>query len=200
MIFPELATCAPRSEDSASSHNFDSAIHPEDPVKRCRDSIRLATHNNSYTPGTARKIPANGRFSGRTNEALERVEHKFPWAEQLRSGVTKCVPSLHALQEWEGYVIEISDTEFVARLTDITANAAVEDEEAVIPLEEISDADIAKLCLGTVFRWVIGYELSGTGAKKRVSQIVFRDLPAVTKSDIQDSKAWAQETLRSISP
>ena len=160
-------------------------------------------HNKFGAPGTTQEIPENGLLSGRTNEEREQDNNRFFWAELLPRQEPKRAsarPTLHALQEWEGYVIEISTNEFVARLTDLTANMSIEDEEAVIPLEEISDDDAANLRLGSIFRWVIGYERSGAGTKKRVSQIVFRNLPVVTKSDLQDGEAWAQETLRSLNP
>ena len=101
------------------------------------------------------------------------------------------VAMLHALQEWEGYVVELTDTQFTARLLDVTAQAAFEEEEADIPYDEISDVDRPKIRLGSIFRWVIGYERSAAGTKKRVSQIVFRDLPAVAKSDLLAAEVWA---------
>ncbi len=108
--------------------------------------------------------------------------------------------SLHALQEWEGYVVDIRETEFVARLVDITAGASQEGEEATFSRTELSDGDDARICDGSIFRWVIGYERSPAGTKKRVSQIVFRDLPAVTRSDLRDGEAWAREMAESLSP
>ena len=51
---------------------------------------------------------------------------------------------------------------------------------------------------GSVFRWVIGYERSPAGTKKRVSQIVLRDLPAVTEADLRDGEEWARETIRAL--
>ena len=103
------------------------------------------------------------------------------------SGVT-----FHLLQEWEGYVTEISDMEFNARLTDLTSGAKYASEETSIPLDEISDDDADKMQVGSIFRWVIGYERKGR-AKKRVSQIVFRDLSMITKSDMREGRKWAQE-------
>ena len=91
----------------------------------------------------------------------------------------KLTPSLHALQEWEGYVTEINDAEFVANLLDVTAGDTYAGEEVVIPLEEISEADVARMHTGSIFRWVIGYERAPSGSKRRVSQIVFRNLPAI---------------------
>ena len=42
--------------------------------------------------------------------------------------------TLHALQEWEGFVVAVREREFVARLVDLTAGSEYEDEEATFPL------------------------------------------------------------------
>ena len=68
--------------------------------------------------------------------------------------------TLTALQEWEGYVEEICATELVARLIDLTAGNSHETEEVTIPLAEIAPRDVANLEVGSIFRWVIGYEHS----------------------------------------
>ena len=107
-------------------------------------------------------------------------------------------PSSHALQEWEGYVVEMRAKDFVAHLTDLTAGASHEQEEAIIPLTELSDHDAARMTAGSVFRWVIGYEHSPAGTKKRVSQIVLRDLPAMTEADLRGGEEWARETIRTL--
>ena len=106
--------------------------------------------------------------------------------------------TFHALQEWEGYVLEILGDEFVVRLVDLTAGSSHEEEEATIPLAEISDDDAAKLRVGAIFRWVIGYERAPSGTKRRVSQIVFRDLPRLTERDLQRGREWAHETIRAL--
>ena len=108
--------------------------------------------------------------------------------------------TLHALQEWEGYVVEMDGDELVARLVDLTAGSTHEEEEAVIPLAEISECDLATVRVGSIFRWVIGYERSPSGTKKRVSQIVFRDLPRMTERDFREARSWARETLQAFQP
>ncbi len=100
---------------------------------------------------------------------------------------------LVARQEWEGYVVEIKKNFLVARLTDLTAGSKYESEEATIPLNEIADSDKEKMTIGSIFRWVFGYELSPMGDKKQVSQIVFRDLPRMTKEDFAKGKEWAKK-------
>ena len=106
--------------------------------------------------------------------------------------------TLHALQEWEGYVVEVERDELVARLVDLTAGSTHEEEEAVIPLAEISDRDLATVRVGSIFRWVIGYERSPSGTKKRVSQIVFRDLPRMAERDFREARSWAHEMRRAF--
>ena len=99
--------------------------------------------------------------------------------------------TFYARQEWEGHVVAINETDFTARLVDLTAGGVHEQEEADIPLEEISDSDAARLQVGRIFRWVIGFKRSALGQKERTSLIVFRDLPAMSRTDQQAGRAWA---------
>ena len=101
-------------------------------------------------------------------------------------------------QEWEGYVVDIGASEFVARLVDLTAGSSHEEEEAIIALAQVSDHDAARLRLGSIFRWMIGYAASAVESEKWVSRIVFRDLPKVTKTDLREGKAWARRVLESF--
>ena len=108
--------------------------------------------------------------------------------------------TLHALQEWEGHVVEIGDDEFVSKLVDLTSNRAHETEEAVIPMVEISEYDASRMVVGSIFRWVIGYERSPEGTRTRVSRIVFRDLPRVTETDVQHGEEWARKISPVLNP
>ena len=72
----------------------------------------------------------------------------------------------------------------------MTGRANYEEEEADIPLCEVSAADAEKMQVGSIFRWVIGYERAA-GPVRRVSQIVFRDLPAISEGDLAASRRWA---------
>ena len=107
--------------------------------------------------------------------------------------------TLHALQEWEGHVVDIDEGEFVARLVDLTAGRTHESEEAIIPMAEISEYDASRMVVGSIFRWVIGYERSPEGTRKRVSQIVFRDLPRVTGTDLRQGEQWAHKVAPALS-
>lgn len=100
-------------------------------------------------------------------------------------------PTLHPVQEWEGCVTEIRSDEFVADLLDLTAGDAVEAEEAVISMGELSPEDRSRLAIGSFFWWVVGYEATVGVARKHVSQIVFPDLPPMTEADLDRGRDWA---------
>ena len=135
-------------------------------------------------------ITTTGEQIGEHSRILE-----FPSPVQRRPMIT-----IHAQQEWEGYVVEIREFNFVANLIDLTAKAAVEEAEAIIPLEVLSDEDQAKLEVGSIFRWVIGYECFPSDTKRRVSHIVLRDLPPISESELKESAAWALESSRLLNP
>ena len=99
-------------------------------------------------------------------------------------------PTLHPVQEWEGCVTEIRSDEFVADLLDLTAGEAVEAEEAVISMGELSPEDRSRLAIGSFFWWVVGYEATVGVARKHVSQIVFPDLPPMTEADLDRGRDW----------
>ena len=112
--------------------------------------------------------------------------------------------TFHALQEWEGYVLNKGNDEFVARLRDLTAESPsvnttqYVEEEAVIPLSEIADEDLHRIQPGSIFRWIIGYQRAASGTKMRISQIVFRDLPSITEQDKSAGVKWAKMIARTI--
>lgn len=105
--------------------------------------------------------------------------------------------SFSVLQEWEGYVVSISNETFTARLVDVTKNCTIEDEEADFPLDDLEDTDRTRICPGAIFRWTIGYRRSPGGTKDRSSRIVFRNLPAWTRKELEknrrDAAEWASE-------
>ncbi len=103
--------------------------------------------------------------------------------------------TLHALQEWEGYIVDVRDNDFVVRLIDLTAGRSYESEEAVIPLTNISENDVSHLVIGSIFRWVIGYERSVEGTRKLVSHIFFRDLSRMTEADLKRGQDWMQSIM-----
>ena len=150
-------------------------------------ALTTAVHKLDVKTATLPAVAGREQYK----EGLSQI-FQFPIPQRRRT------PTFHALQEWEGYVLEVGDTDFAARLVDLTAGSTHEQEEADIPLAEISDRDSARIRPGSVFRWVIGYERSVAGTRRRVSQIVFRDLPEITETDVQDGEEWANDAIRSL--
>jgi hypothetical protein len=101
-----------------------------------------------------------------------------------------------ALQEWEGIIIAVNADHLVVNLVDLTAGKSRATEEAQIPLGEISEQDFPKLAVGRVFRWAIGYQRLKAGTKRRISNIIFRDLPQWTKRDFVEAQADAAKLMR----
>ena len=172
-------------------------------VPNVKDAVRAARARAAVasTPATATNNDSRGSYTAfippvETESGLEpriaAIPRKLPHVDRT------AVATLRALQEWEGYVIDVHRDGFTARLTDLTVAASHEEEEAFIPMTEVADNDAELAVAGGVFRWVIGYERSPSGTKKRVSQIVFRRLPAVTQDDIEKGRSWARKILQSL--
>jgi len=87
---------------------------------------------------------------------------------------------------WEGVVVAIGNETFVATLRSLHSTSEVE-QEAEIPLEEISEDDHELVTPGAVFYWTIGHGTSPGGTVRRFSQIKFRRLPT-----------WNNRTLRRV--
>lgn len=197
---------------STAQHHFNgtgrgSEPSPEDGahalVQRANDAVNAAIAHRKNSPSEEVVRGANMETTTRSmfishEQGDERVFQLIDFPPPPERRASKA--TFHALQEWEGYVVDIGKTNFVARLIDLTAGSEHEDEEATIPLDEISDHDAERIREGSIFRWVIGYERSVAGTKKRVSQIVFRDLPAITESDLRDARAWAEDMARALAP
>ena len=145
----------------------------------------------------AREMAKDEGDSPMTTEDKDDAPQIIDFPDLSRISQTRPQVIFHALQEWEGYVLEHNEKEFTARLLDLTAGSMQEDE-AIIPLVEISEDDLNRLRPGSIFRWVIGYERSTSGTKKRVSQIVFRDLPVMTEKDLSEGEEWAKKIAQSI--
>ena len=189
------------SPSSIGPDNLAGDVENENSVERVNKVVRFALEVEHPAPATDPYTQEDG-VAGRSRLVRhdQNMRHFPSFAEVPQTNLARIVSAstFHAIQEWEGYVVDVGSVDFEARLIDLTADSAYEEEEAVIPLEEISEDDADRLCTGKIFRWVIGYERSAAGTKKRVSQIVFRDLPAITKTDLRDGQEWAQETIRSL--
>ena len=203
MLQAAQSTAAQHTDPRERLSDFNEDAVPESPVQNLPQQVlSLALEQEEVSP-TARirdqdmergTLPVSAS-SEQEDNALSRIV-TLPQPRVRRSQPV----TLHALQEWEGYVVEIGEDEFVANLVDLTAGMSHVTDEATIPMEEISEHDAEKMSEGDIFRWVIGYERSASGTKRSVSQIVFRDLPRMTAADFEEGRKWAEKIARSLNP
>jgi hypothetical protein len=95
-----------------------------------------------------------------------------------------------SLQKWQGYVLKVLPEFLLVRLIDLTQKGA--DEEAEIPIDEISRDDEDLIKPGAIFYWNIGYLDSYTGQRTRVSVIRFQRLPRWSDEEIDAAKQKAK--------
>lgn len=114
---------------------------------------------------------------------------KFPSISHRRNHMV-------SLQKWQGYVLKVTDNFLLVRLVDLSKNGG--DEEAEIPIEEISDDDKDLIRPGAIFYWSIGYLDSYSGQRSRVSVIRFQRLPSWSKEEIDAAKREAEHLQEAI--
>lgn len=100
-----------------------------------------------------------------------------------------------AIQKWEGYVLSVKDSSFIARLIDLKNNQI--DEEAEFLLSEVSEDDKKLMVNGAVFYWSVGY-YNISGQKMRSSVIRFRRLPQWNNRELQDLRNQAQQIAQEL--
>ena len=199
MIPPNLTTVTPRGNARERGGESAESVTQTAPRRATGAALRTLSGGSHATSTSWIHNPEDDRTTVPPYSNCQRP-NDIRAAMLARAGRARraSTASLVALQEWEGYVVHIGERDFTALLTDLTVGASSGDEEATIPLAEIAEDDAERIRLGSVFRLVIGYERSPSGTKKRVSQIVFRDLPAVTHADRREGKKWARKVLRSF--
>jgi len=101
-----------------------------------------------------------------------------------------------ALQKWEGVVVDVQPEAFLARVSDLTHQNM--DEEAELPIAEVSEADRALVREGAVFYWTIGYLDDRYGQRQRASRIRFRRLPAWTDEEIDSARREADALAQQL--
>ena len=105
---------------------------------------------------------------------------------------TPPAPACITLQEWEGYVTDIGEETFEAILVDVSSGNRAPQSIAKIPLDELSQEEVRRLCIGSVFRWAISFEKRGS-TQRRVSEVVLRHLPAWSRKDLEEARKAAVE-------
>lgn len=168
----------------------------EESVQRWTDEDRIRSTRQAARPflsGGVRRVPAPSQTAndglGVTIPTLDEeriIEPVFPTpARRPDTG------HFVILQRWEGIVLEIRTDTFVALLVDKSGTRA--DEEAEIPIEELSRPDLDLLAEGAVFYWGVGYLDRPSGQRTRESMIRFRRLPAWSTKELTDAVARAED-------
>ncbi len=106
----------------------------------------------------------------------------------------KTLSKFIALQKWEGFVLEVGEETFTARLVDLK-NRGIE-EEAEIHLTEITQEDYPLLKPGALFYWSIGYFDHYSGQRFNTGMIRLRRLPGFSKQEIDLAQEKAEEIRR----
>jgi len=105
--------------------------------------------------------------------------------------------TLIAMQKWDGVVLDVRETSFVARLVDVSGNHP--DEEIELEKDELSPFDLELLEPGAIFYWTIGYrQLLPMGERVRESRIRFQRLPAWSASEIAAARERADAAAREL--
>ncbi len=107
--------------------------------------------------------------------------------------------SSQLIAEWEGYVTEIGQETFEARLRGILGEGVEgELEEATIPVAEVTGPNKELFAVGALFRLCVSYEQYGSGQIRRYTDLVFRRLPAYRKQDLDAAIQRAGERLSEL--
>lgn len=145
----------------------------------------------SLQPSGEDSKPSQGATSRTSrDENSSRLPEKHSRRVLLMPPPRKAPYQFILLQQWEGTVTNIDETEFTAELRDITDPTRPR-EEAVLDIEEISPGDLPLFVLGSVFRWSIGYRTSIEGQRERVSHFRFVRIPGWRKFAIADMERRA---------
>ena len=183
----QTATTYDLSDAAANGGHLPTPHHPQELASIGRVLSRASgTFSQAY--GQAGIIVAPAQESGvRAPTRIPRIEHR-----EAKEG-------FRALYQWEGTVLSFTDEGFVARTRDIV-DTRLPDEQVVLPLEDVPKADRHLLRVGAVFYWLIGYEETDDGARKRLSMLRFRRLPGWSKRALERVDSTADELMRMFGP
>jgi len=133
-------------------------------------------HQTQVIPmnGNSRPVPAN--------------RNRFLLPSLSRPRLPESKEYFNAIQKWEGYVTEVGEKTFCARLERIVGEG--QEQEADIYIQEVDRDDRTLIQVGAVFYWSIGY-LDTPSGRLRGSIIRFRRLPVWTRGELESANAEA---------
>jgi hypothetical protein len=108
---------------------------------------------------------------------------------------------IEVLAEWNGCVTSVHNAGhyFSATLRGIVGRGVKgEEEDATIPISDVSESDKALLQPGNFFRLCVIYEVNPSGQPRRFTQVVFRRLPAYRQHDLDRAAERGREITRGL--
>lgn len=186
--------------DETVETQFDFAAGEESTLKRLAQSVvnraratEMARDPDSANAGSGRDRKIFSKSIQESVSAVARAKHLLSPSSMNSPRAKKQAITFAPIQEWEGYVVEVKQDHMVAHLVDLTAGKNRPSSTVDIPLDELSPRDIERLRPGKVFRWAIGYLRKPGGTRMRSSEIVFRDLPQWSKTELAEARKAANE-------
>lgn len=160
--------------------------------KNIDDILVLGTSGDS----SSATLGAREEASSRSASAFI-GESQTPLVRLPIVGITETLEpeSFQVLQQWEGYVLEVKDKQFIGRLVD--KNNKENDLETEFSMDEIDQEDHYLVQEGAVFYWHMGY-LDRRSGRLSVSNIRFRRIPTWSKKELDAAKTRAKAILDRI--
>jgi hypothetical protein len=106
--------------------------------------------------------------------------------------------SLTPSQEWEGYVESIGRETFTINLTNVRDTSGSITDQAEFELRELPENDQKRLEIGSVVRWIVGFERLSNDTRQRVSRIHLRRLPVFSRRDYDEAFEDAGSLLEGL--
>ena len=131
--------------------------------------------------------------NGTSNRRLVNPAHILESSLLHYKSIYKAEDQFRVLQKWQGYVIEVGEETFWARL--VTLVGKEPDQEAEIYLAEVQEYDRDWVEPGAVFYWSIGSSIKPSGTLMHASIIRFRRLPPWTKGELTVAQGRAERIM-----
>jgi hypothetical protein len=146
------------------------------------------------------QMPESGSREQKPSTVIgERSLTMAPSATQV--GVAHNTRPSEVLAEWAGCVtkLEGSGQVFFASLRGISGDGVKgQEEDAVIPVSDVSDSDLQLLSPGNFFRLLVVAEILTGGQPQRSTRLVFRRLPAYHRQDLEKAAEWGTRISRGL--
>jgi hypothetical protein len=166
-------------------------------IQEQTSEVRARTSLDWQVANRDQNVLTTDRSSEWSVSTVKNVDRRVFCVPKVASGDRSERVTFFPLQEWEGFVGEVGTDSFTGFLIDLTAKKTRPEEKMEFPISDLSDDDRSLLREGAIFRWSIGYQKQH-GTKRRVSQVVFRRLPAWTRCDFEASKLKVKEILENV--